>query len=424
MKPPFSARRRAGFTLLEVMVAIAILGIIVVAIAQIVGTASSLTTLDDKHIDADGQARTVFDRMANDFARMVKRNDVDYIFFKASTAGVTGTNDTMFFFSEGASYFDSATFTKTPVGYLASAPTPTKNAVSLVGYRVNDNSEVTAGRPTYYQMERLGKALSWDGTPSINPVVFLTFPPPGTDVVTAEDSSNKPPSPYNPYSTAFFGSTLWGAYSIGNGRTPSLVGTAAKNFNNGAATDSSFNTKASSPYHPLAPQVFRFEFAFQLKDGVISDKPVMDSSAANGIPTSNLTATAPPVKTSDSAAGYSAGSRWYDTTRHIGYICLDATAGYAVWRPIGIRDIAAVVVTIAVIDKQGLVFVKNKSIDMAKLSQALADGVDATVAKTWLTATAPTSAGANSPVATATGLPQQIVSQVRVYQRFFYINNL
>ena len=405
--------------------AVAILGIIVVAIAQIVGTASSLTTLDDKHIDADGQARTVFDRMANDFARMVKRNDVDYIFFKASTAGVTGTNDTMFFFSEGASYFDSATFDKTAVGYVAATPTPEKNAVSLVGYRVNDSSELATGKSTtYYQMERLGKALSWDGTPSINPVVFLTFPPPGTDVVSAEDPINKPPSPYNPYSTAFFGSTLWGAYSYaGNGRTPSLVGTAAKNFNNGAANDSSFNTKTSNPYHPLAPQVFRFEFAFQLKDGSISDKPVMDSSTVNGA-TSNLTATAPPVKTSDSAAGYSAGSRWYDTTRHIGYICLDATPGYAVWRPIGIRDIAAVVVTLAVIDKQGLVFVKNSNIDMAKLAQALADGADANVAKTWQTATTPTSAGANSPFATTTGLPQQIASQVRVYQRFFYINNL
>ena len=48
------------------------------------------------------------------------------------------------------------------------------------------------------------------------------------------------------------------------------------------------------------------------------------------------------------------------SNNQIGYICLDATPNYAVWHEIGIQDIAAIIVTIAVIDKQGLIYVKSR----------------------------------------------------------------
>ena len=94
----------SGFTLLELMVSIAVLAIIVVVVAQMLGMAGFLTTNNDKHMDANDQSRMVFDRMANDFARMVRRKDVDYIFWKN-----TG-NDAMYFYTEGDSYFDATTF--------------------------------------------------------------------------------------------------------------------------------------------------------------------------------------------------------------------------------------------------------------------------------------------------------------------------
>jgi len=414
-----------GFTLIELLVAIAILAIIVVAIGQIIQMASVLTTVNDKHIDANSQARSVFDRMADDFARMIKRNDVDYVFCKASGTGGQGANDTMYFFTQGASYFDTSTFS-TVAGY--STTPPEKNPVSLVGYRVNNGAEAVTPGPTYYQMERLGKALSWDAAPSINPVVSLTYPPSGIDAATLDANvGNNAPS--GAYSAAFFGSTLWGAYSNGSGGT-SIIGTLANNFNDGVDNTGS---SAANPYRPLASQVFRFEFSFQLKDGTQSSIPVMKATSANGIPSANLSASSPPTHATDStvtaalsntSTKYAIGSRWYDTTNQIGYICVDATPGYAIWQEIGINDIAAVVVTLAVIDKQGLVFVKNSGIDMAKLAAAFADGTDATVANTWTAAITPASAGSKSTVSTATGIPQAMISQVRIYQRFFYINNL
>ena len=45
----------------------------------------------------------------------------------------------------------------------------------------------------------------------------------------------------------------------------------------------------------------------------------------------NNAATAAPGVTDDSDSGYSAGSLWIDVTNDVGYTCLDATVGAAVW---------------------------------------------------------------------------------------------
>jgi prepilin-type N-terminal cleavage/methylation domain-containing protein len=415
---------REGFTLVELMVAIAILALIVVAVAQIIGTASTVTAAGNKHIDANSQARAVFDRMATDFAQMVKRNDVDYIFYKASGTGGAGLNDTMFFFTEGASYFDSSTFPTALTGYSTIAPE--KNRVSLAGYRVNNGTEATTPGATYYQLERLGKALSWDGYSSYNPVVFLTYPPAGTDVASVD--TDTPPS--GAYSTAFFNSTLYGGYSSGGGATPSLVGTLLNNYNDGVDNAAS----PQNPYRAIGSQVFRFEFSFQLKDGTQAVIPVMTPSTANGLPFSNLTASQRPLPTDDSnkdngTGPYIVGSRWFDTVDQIGYVCLDPTPNYAIWREIGIRDMAAVVVTIAVMDRQGQVFAsKNATTIMPKLASAFPDvtsgATAAAVLANWTAAITPGAAGTKSAVSTATAIPQAMVSQIRIYQRYFYINNL
>src|ERR1035441_2337099 len=131
-----SHSRRAGFTLVELLVAIAVLAIILVAAATILSTTAALTTVTNKHMDANDQARMVFDRLGNDFARMVRRKDVDYIFWKNTPSTTTGTNDTMYFYTEGASYFDTSAYTTVATGYSTSTPPgpgPAKNSVSLVG---------------------------------------------------------------------------------------------------------------------------------------------------------------------------------------------------------------------------------------------------------------------------------------------------
>ncbi len=150
MKSTFSNR---AFTLIELMVSMAVLAILVMLVAQLMSGATKTTQLGSQRLDADSQARQVFDRMADDFANMVVRPDVDFVFRK------NGGNDEAYFFSAAP----------------ATAPASgTQQPLSLVGYRVNDN-----------KLERFGRGLSWDQAPPNGPV-FLTFPAGST---SADNSS-------------------------------------------------------------------------------------------------------------------------------------------------------------------------------------------------------------------------------------------
>src|SRR5438105_6216013 len=68
----------SGFTLVELLVSVFVLTIVIFMVAQLMTSATVITRTGHKHVDTDTQARTVFDRMAVDFAQMLKRNDVDY----------------------------------------------------------------------------------------------------------------------------------------------------------------------------------------------------------------------------------------------------------------------------------------------------------------------------------------------------------
>lgn len=50
------------------------------------------------------------------------------------------------------------------------------------------------------------------------------------------------------------------------------------------------------------------------------------------IPPVKSDATAAPAVTDDGDAGWRIGSRWYDLTNDAEYVCLDITAGAAVWK--------------------------------------------------------------------------------------------
>src|SRR5262244_383573 len=71
-------RRTAGFTLAELLVSLAVVVIITLIASQVMTSATAITRTGNKHFDTDTQARVVLDRMALDFAQMVKRTDVDY----------------------------------------------------------------------------------------------------------------------------------------------------------------------------------------------------------------------------------------------------------------------------------------------------------------------------------------------------------
>ena len=63
---PLAVRSISAFTLIEMLVACAVLSIVVVLVAQMVSSATSVTGASRKRVDADDQARMVFDRMEGD----------------------------------------------------------------------------------------------------------------------------------------------------------------------------------------------------------------------------------------------------------------------------------------------------------------------------------------------------------------------
>lgn len=302
-----------AFTLVELLVAMAVLVILVLLVSQLVNNASITTLNSRKHLDADSEARMVFDRMGYDFARMPKRTDLDYIFFSNQEG-----NDKMFFYSEAPGY-------DTSVAALEST-------TSLVGYRVNSS----------LQLERLGKALTWDGNASgVNPggEVFLSYP-----------AGSNTPDP---------STTLDGVW-------PAIIGGAPN-----------YNGVDPNGYHVIADGVFRMEFCFQQKDGAYVLPTQSHPTPAFNIPS----------------------------------------------------NVSAIVVALGILDPTSRVIVSNSNglVSALKAPQtgggaqnnpALPDTLPLSqlMAETW-------TAAINTPTfAQTTGIPKAAASQIRIYQRTFYLH--
>lgn len=288
-----------AFTLIELMVSMAVMALLLVLITQLFNTATAITTGGNKHMDADSEARLVFDRMALDFARIAKRSDIDYYFKKNS-----GGNDQMAFYSESTGY------------YPAGSTDQQKGSISLVGYRVRNN-----------KLERLSKALLWNGSSSAGKsMVFL--PQKLTDTWTNIAGSGSDPD-----------------------------------------------------YQIISNQVFRMEISFLIRD----------SSSAM------------PFQPYLSDTPYSTGAPVLATGPDFN----------------GLRDVLAIVVTLAVLDS------KSKAITTdAALSSAAGNLPDSNIPGSPGSAFPDTAAKLwkDTVESGSLGLPNPAASQIRVYQRYFYLN--
>jgi hypothetical protein len=234
MKPRLP--KYGGFTLVEMLISITVLVLIVLVVSSMVNSATSLTTARTKQITTDTQARVVFDRMAVDFARMLKRTDVDYYFKTDDPSQYPGhsyghsqghgqrgqsSNDQMAFFSQVPGYY--------PSGFTPSNDSP----LSVVAYRVNSDSTSA----NYNKLERMGVGLLWNGV------------------------SNAPPNNPGYTSPIVFGQgTPLG--SVFTGTWPNAT-----------------NTSSDPAYEVIAPGVFRFEYNYLLKNGILSENPFIDTTA-------------------------------------------------------------------------------------------------------------------------------------------------
>lgn len=203
--------RLAAFTLVELLVSVGVLVLLVLLATQLLNSAATITTLGHKQMDADSQARQLLDRMAIDFAQMLKRSDVDYYLKSSATAPsrrvLQPGNDQIAFYSTVPGYY----------------PTPSyQSPLSVVAYRVNAQNKV----------ERMGKGLVWNAvSPSYTPIAFIPIAL-ASPLPTPELPAPTPAPP-----------------------TPAPAWPQAGNSN------------PDPDYEIVGPQVFRFEYCYLLRGG-------------------------------------------------------------------------------------------------------------------------------------------------------------
>jgi len=146
-------KRNCAFTIVELLVSVAVLVVLVLLVSRLFSSAATITTSGNKRMDADAQLRPLFDRMAVDFAQMVKRSDVDY--YLKSPANAQAGNDQIAFYSTVTGYYPSS---------------GSQSPISVVSYRINS----TSGSTSFNKLDRMSKGLVWNGVSMTDtPIVFL-----------------------------------------------------------------------------------------------------------------------------------------------------------------------------------------------------------------------------------------------------------
>jgi prepilin-type N-terminal cleavage/methylation domain-containing protein len=391
--------QRDAFTLVELLVSMSVLVVLILLVVQITNSASSTATKSDKQITADQQAQIIFSQMATDFSSMVRRRDVDTLFWK-NDAG----NDAMFFFTEGQGFFSSSYVDSHLAGEL-----------SFTGYRVTNRTTAAknGGYDLYpnHVLDRVSRGLDWS-------------PPPGGNTSDAEE-----------FLVFFPGVAVPDGKDVLKNKPGELtLPITHKSF----CPPPTYDNPTEEGYtNVLADGVYRMEFCYQLKDGTLSNVPVLASAGA----LNKLNASAPPTLTDDVSQGYVAGaSRWWcrNDAKGIqrGYLCTSSAKGAARWSYLGLNDVSSIIVAIAILEHNNRKTIKPDStapsqIDratMAKMVAALPDSKDPEsdfaltppklIAQKW------TLAMNKGTFAKDSGdIPVAAASQVRIYQRAFNLES-
>ncbi len=230
---------RGAFTLAELLVSVFVLAIIILMVTQLMTQATAVTRTGHKHVDTDTQARVVLDRMALDFAQMLKRTDVDYYVKQRSGYNGHGNGHGWGRGKNGDQGSDQIAFYSHVPGYYPSSVSAEQSPISLVAYRVNESTSINAA-DRYGKLERMAKGLRWNGVDNQtnqNATYPIAF---STGQLTA--CNNGPCDP-------------WGGPWY-----------AAINNDNG-------NKSSDADYEVIGPGVFRFEYYYLLKNGKVTDWP-------------------------------------------------------------------------------------------------------------------------------------------------------
>jgi prepilin-type N-terminal cleavage/methylation domain-containing protein len=236
--------RWSSFTLVEMLVAMAVLSLLLLLIFSIVGASLKISDTTGRGADSSNEAKQVLDRIGVDIAGMLNRPDIDQFYYKAVG------NDKMFFYTQQTGFFDSTV--------IAAGESP----VTFVGYRIDTNTLVNPAAPA---LERLGQGLDWDDSSNkitgvkidshstTTFMTFLTFPP-RTSVTS---------------SVVAIGGSITNQWGNDAAQPLPDVGSVGQNYDDG-----------TSPYYDsIGNQVFRLEICFQRQNGSFTQYPAYTNSA-------------------------------------------------------------------------------------------------------------------------------------------------
>ena len=147
-----SSFARRGFTLVEMLVSIAVLGLLAGILSKLIASASEIAEVESADGNSGLEAKQVLDRIGTDIASMLVRPDVDQYYLK-----VAG-NDEFYFYSQAQSVFaDSIDSTQ-------------QSPVALIGYRISSTVN-NSGLPV---LQRIAEGMTWDQSNAS--LAFLVFP--------------------------------------------------------------------------------------------------------------------------------------------------------------------------------------------------------------------------------------------------------
>jgi hypothetical protein len=218
-------------------------------VSQLMTSATAITRTGNKHFDTDTQARVVLDRMALDFAQMVKRTDVDYYVKQRIYKGHGNGHGCGQGHNNDLSSDQIAFYSQVPAYNPDPSTYSTKQSpISLIAYRVNEStSSQDAAR--YGRLERMSKGLLWNGV---------------------SNNSGNGTNVYYPivFQTGQIDSTCIGNSCPCNG----TVGPWANAWS-GAICNTNQSNSRDQDYEVLGANVFRFEYYYMLKNGRVTDWP-------------------------------------------------------------------------------------------------------------------------------------------------------
>jgi hypothetical protein len=133
------------------LVSMAVLGLIILLVSQMINNAAAVVSNSGKYVDTDTEARVIFNRFGIEMGAMVKRPEVDYSAFKqpastlpAEPANLQPGNDQLAFYTE-------------TTGYGTQLTGANRANVSLVAYQVA--TDPYSGAPA---LQRMSQQLGWE----------------------------------------------------------------------------------------------------------------------------------------------------------------------------------------------------------------------------------------------------------------------